>query len=386
MVPQTILGDHPHPTLDAAPGRWHPAPVPSDLSPKAVVLSATRAEAPGAVLRVAGLTVVERALRQLGQSPEIRVVVASDGTVPLPAALPANAEVRKVADAAAAVALARQLGAPRVGADVVRLDRKIWSAGVRVTDEPTRQAAEDAVFGALFRADLGFVARHLNKPMSVWFTRNVLVHTGVTPNQITLFAAVLGVFGCALIATGHYGWVAAGLALEQLQSVLDGCDGELARVRFQQSKLGAWLDTFVDDVLNVLLTVSAGVGLWQAGAGNWALAVGVAGGAMLVLSNLIIMRDMRRQKASGDLMDMVWWFSGGKKLGAMSAGGGGQGGPGIGTILFTMGRRDTAIYLWLLFALLGQLVLVLVMAAIIALAWFVASVIQLTVAPIGATR
>ena len=47
----------------------------------------------------------------------------------------------------------------------------------------------------------------------------------------------------------------AGFACQHLQSILDGCDGELARVRLQQSKLGAWLDTFVDDVLNVLITV-----------------------------------------------------------------------------------------------------------------------------------
>ena len=111
----------------------------------------------------------------------------------------------------------------------------------------------------------------------------------------------------------------AGFACQHLQSVLDGCDGELARVRMQQSKMGAWLDTFVDDVLNVLVTVAIGVGVARAGAGTWASVVGIAGGAMLVASNLIIMRDMRRQKASGDLMDMVWWFSGGKKLGAMSA-------------------------------------------------------------------
>jgi phosphatidylglycerophosphate synthase len=347
-----------------------------------LVLAVTRAEAAGAAMGVAGLTVVERAIRQLGQDTDRRAIVASDGSIPLPAALPANVEVRHVADAAAARTLARELGVLLVGGDVVRLDRKRFDSSIRVTDEASRRAAEDAVFGALFRADLGFVARHFNKPLSVWFTRHVLVRTPITPNQITLFAAVLGVVGCALIATGRYAWVVAGLALEQLQSILDGCDGELARVRFQQSKLGAWLDTFVDDVLNVLLTVSVGVGLWQAGAGEWALAVGVAGGGMLVLSNLIIMRDMRRQKASGDLMDMVWWFSGGKKLAEMSAGGG-QAGPSIGTVLFTMGRRDSAIYLWLLFALVDQLILVLVMAAIIALAWFVASVIQLAVAPLA---
>ena len=101
---------------------------------------------------------------------------------------------------------------------------------------------------------------------------------------------------------------------------------------------------------------------------------------MLVASNAIIMRDMRRQHASGDLMDMVWWFSGGKKLGAASAPTPDKR-PGIGDILFTMGRRDSALLLWLVFALCGVPVLALIMAAIIALAWFVASVVQLVVAP-----
>jgi phosphatidylglycerophosphate synthase len=342
-----------------------------------VVLSATRDEEPGATSSIAGLTVVARALRQLGQAGETRVVLASDGTVPLPATLPSNVELRAVADRAEAQEVGRALGAAVVGADVVRLDRNRWD-GLRVVDEASRRVAEDAVYGALYRPDLGFVARRFNKPLSIWFTRHVLVRTPVTPNHITLFAAALGVLGYILIATGAYGWVVLGLACEHLQSVLDGCDGELARVRFQQSKLGAWLDTFVDDVLNVLITVAAGLGVWRATASRWGLACGIAGGAMLVLSNLIIMRDMRRQNASGDLMDMVWWFSGGQKLGASTAT---QGKPGVGTFLFQLGRRDAAIFVWLLFGVLHQLVLVLVMADIIALSWFVASLVQLIVRP-----
>jgi hypothetical protein len=347
------------------------------MMPANLVLAATREEAAGASLRIAGLSVVERALKQLGQATGTEVIVASDGSIALPAALPANAQVRQVADAAAAAELARSLGAPLVGADVVRVDRAKLE-GLRVVDEPSRRAAEDAVFAALFRADLGFVARRLNKPLSVRFTRRVLVRTPITPNQITLFAAALGIVGCALMAAGGYLPILLGLLCEHIQSVLDGCDGELARVRFQQSKLGAWLDTFVDDVLNVLMTAAAGIGLWRSGAGSWALGVGLGGAAMLVLSNLIIMRDMRRQKATGDLMDMVWWFSAGRKLGESTAT---QGKPGIGTFLFALGRRDTAIFLWLLFGLLDQFVLVLIMAAIIALAWFVASVVQLLVRP-----
>jgi hypothetical protein len=342
-----------------------------------VVLAATAAEQPGALRRIAGLTVVGRALAQLGQAADTRVLLAGDGSVELPRELPANVELRPVAGRAEAERLGRELEAPVIGADVVRLDRTRWD-GVRVVDEASRRAAEDAVFGALYRADLGFVARRFNKPLSIWFTRHVLCRSPITPNQITLFAAALGVLGCGLMATGAYAWVVLGLACEHLQSVLDGCDGELARVRFQQSKLGAWLDTFVDDVLNVLMTVAAGAGVWRATGSALALACGIGGGAMLVLSNLIIMRDMRRQKASGDLMDMVWWFSGGKKLGASAAT---QGRPGIGTFLFQLGRRDAAIFVWLLFGLLDRLVLVLVMADVIALSWFVASVVQLAVRP-----
>lgn len=346
----------------------------------ALVLSATRAEQAGATLRVGGLTVVERALRQLAGRGA--VVVATDGSIPLPSPLPANIEVRPIAEPAGALALAASLAVPLVGADVVRVGSAM-NGGIRVTDEASRRAAEDAVFAALFRPDLGFVARRLNKPLSVRFTRAVLVHTAVTPNQITLVAAAFGLLGCGLVATGRYGLVVLGFLCAHIQSVLDGCDGELARVRFQQSKIGAWLDTFVDDVLNVLMTLTAGIGLYRAGGGAWALAAGVAGAAMLVASNLIIMREMRRQGASGDLMDMTWWFSGGRRLSDLPAG---AGSPGIGTILFQLGRRDTAIFLWLLFALGGQLVLVVVMASIIALAWFVASAVQLALSPRAAPR
>jgi 1L-myo-inositol 1-phosphate cytidylyltransferase / CDP-L-myo-inositol myo-inositolphosphotransferase len=342
-----------------------------------VVLAATAAQQPGASLRVGGLTVLERAIRQLARTPDARVIVASDGSIPLPPALPPNVEVRAVPDPAAAAVLAGDLGAQAVEGDVVRVGGGS-DEEIRVIDDASRRAAEDAVFATLFRPDLGFVARRLNKPISVPLTRHLLVRSSITPNQITLVAAAFGVFGCLAVATGRYGWVVAGFVMAQIQSVLDGCDGELARVRFQQSKMGAWLDTFVDDVLNVLMTGAAGIGLYRAGGGDWAMAIGVGGAAMLIASNLIIMRDMRRQRASGDLMDMIWWFSGGRKLSQLPAG---DGRPGIGTILFQMGRRDTAIFLWLIFALANQLVLVVVMATIIALAWFVAAVIQLAVAP-----
>ncbi len=240
-----------------------------------VVVSATHAEQAGASMRLAGLTIVERSIKQLAQLPSTRIIVASDGTIALPARLPDNVEVQTVKDAEAAASVAAGVGATLVGADVVRVAR--GDAGTRITDEAGRLAAEDAVFAALFRPDLGFVARRLNKPISVPFTRRILVATPITPNQITLIAAAFGLVGCALIASGRWAVMVAGFACQQIQSILDGCDGELARVRMQQSKLGAWLDTFVDDVLNVLITAAIGIGVARAGAGTWAAAVGLDG-------------------------------------------------------------------------------------------------------------
>src|SRR4051812_29023721 len=197
-------------------------------TPTTTVVSATRAEQPGASMRLAGLTIVERAIKQLAQAPDTRVIVTSDGTVPLPARLPANVEVQTVADAEAAASVAAGLGAKLVGADVVRVAR--GDAGTRVTDEAGRRAAEDALFAALSPPALGFGARRPNKPISVPLTRRILVATPITPNQITLIAAAFGLVGCALIASGRWAVMAAGFACQQIQSILDGCDGELARV------------------------------------------------------------------------------------------------------------------------------------------------------------
>ena len=134
-----------------------------------------------------------------------------------------------------------------MGVDVVRVQGNRLDRGTRVVDRASRRVAEDAVFEDLMRADLGIVARIINKKISFRLTRYLLVHLPFTPNMITLVAGLVGLFGAFLVSTGTYENVVMGFALAQLQSILDGCDGELARVRFQQTSLGEWLDTIVDD-------------------------------------------------------------------------------------------------------------------------------------------
>jgi hypothetical protein len=60
-----------------------------------VLLRATLAEVVGSSMRVAGLSVIERAIKQLHRQ-KYHVVLASDGSCRLPPYLPASVQVHKV--------------------------------------------------------------------------------------------------------------------------------------------------------------------------------------------------------------------------------------------------------------------------------------------------
>jgi len=116
--------------------------------------------------------------------------------------------------------------------------------------------------------------------------------------------------GCALIATGGYAAAVAGFGLAQLQSVLDGCDGELARVRFQQSAIGEWLDTITDDVLT-WRSSPAGPGLANSGArrSGGGPRAGRARASRVLFYNVVAYRELRRQGEGGEVLKVRWWFA-----------------------------------------------------------------------------
>jgi len=82
-----------------------------------------------------------------------------------------------------------------------------------------------------------WLARRWSAPVA-WMAR-----AGVTPNQVTVAATVLGVIAAALVAAQH---VRAGLALWLLGRLLDGYDGLLARAIGRTSLFGAYLDITLD--------------------------------------------------------------------------------------------------------------------------------------------
>ena len=91
----------------------------------------------------------------------------------------------------------------------------------------------------------GFISQYLNRP----FSRHLSValsRTPLTPNHITLLSFFMGLLGAVgLATTDPWFWIAGGILI-QIASIVDGCDGEIARIKLLQSPQGAWLDTVLD--------------------------------------------------------------------------------------------------------------------------------------------
>jgi len=363
-----------------APAQPPPIPPAARAVPPAqtAIVRATVAEAAGAGLVVAGLTVLERSVRQLGRQPGMRVLVASDGTFPLPPTLPTTVEIRRLegdAEGALENLRAETAGAVTlVAGNMVRLRGDPPTGGLRVTDEVSRLAAEDAIFADLLRGDLGFVARHLNKKISFRITRHLLCRLPITPNQVTLGAAALGLLGCLLLACGGYALMVIGMALAQLQSILDGCDGELARVRFQQSHIGEWLDTLVDDFMNVALISGIAIGLRRSGYSLVWTVGGFLAVGMYLFYNVVSYRELIRQGVGGELINIRWKAAKGRDMKSMAS----NRSAGLGERLLALGRRDTFVLGWLILAILHAMPVTIVWALIVAGFSFWAALVQIT--------
>ena len=98
----------------------------------------------------------------------------------------------------------------------------------------------------------GPVSRYLNRPVSRWLSR-YLVRTTVTPNQISLISWLLSCVAAGLMALNGYPALAIGGAVAQLASIIDGCDGEVARLKHSQNEFGGWFDAVLDRYADAVL-------------------------------------------------------------------------------------------------------------------------------------
>lgn len=125
-----------------------------------------------------------------------------------------------------------------------------------------RREAERRLGTSLCKPTDGPISRLLNRRISIPISL-MLARTGITPNQISAFNLILGVVGGLLFATTSYPVLVLAGILVQLASILDGCDGEVARLTFRQSLRGAWIDTVIDHVSSVALLLGLVIGQFR---------------------------------------------------------------------------------------------------------------------------
>jgi len=340
-----------------------------------VILRATEAEAVGARMRIGGMRIVDRAIRQLSRLRDARVIVVSDGSISLPRRLPANIERRDVdGDPAAAVeALQQELGpeTTSVGADTVWLQPGRFEKGVQVVDRASRRAAADSVYLDLQREPGGIFDRLINRKLSTALTRLLFANLPITPALLTLVAGFVGVYGALLVASGTAPNVVVGFAILEGYIVLDGCASLVARLRLNQSGLGAWLDTMIGDFVSIVLILAVGRALWAHGGTFLDMKMAVAGAAMTVFYAVVTYRELVRQ-GEGDVSKLRWWFAYGQTLRTVS----GAGSNSIKAVAM-LGARDLLIAAGLVLAAFDQLPIVLLLLLIVAASRAGAALIQL---------
>ncbi len=178
-----------------------------------------------------------------------------------------------------------------------------------VDDLPTRKHAEKLLFASLTKKIDGPVSRHINRRFSKAITRLVM-NTNIVPNHMTAVGLVIGLASAVVtaMATAQSLWLfALGGVLYQVSSMIDGCDGEIARLKFKHSDWGEWFDTISDDVINLSYQLSLGFAIANiTGAGIW-LHIGIA---TFVLGWVVCLALYRKllQSGKGTHLAIEWSY------------------------------------------------------------------------------
>ena len=166
------------------------------------------------------------------------------------------------------------------------------SVGVGADSPADLPRAETHLLASLVKDTEGFMSRHFERKISLAVSRR-LAATHVTPNAMTLVSIGIGIFGASFFLESSAASQTAGALLFLLHSILDGCDGELARLKFQESRYGGLLDFWGDNVVHVAVFSAMAAGWSRSSGARWPLVLGaLAVGGTLASAFLVYFRTM----------------------------------------------------------------------------------------------
>jgi phosphatidylglycerophosphate synthase len=180
-----------------------------------------------------------------------RLLAARLATLPTPAETLARA-----GEGAGAVYVAGRARADEVVEALASGEAPVEAATIPLLEGeftlPARTAAErriatDAHLRSLRKPTGGVLENLYMRPLSMRMTR-VLCNTRVTPNAMSIVTLLMALVAAGMVAAPSAAWQIAGGALHIFMRVVDCVDGELARLRYQASRFGEWLDSIGDGI------------------------------------------------------------------------------------------------------------------------------------------
>jgi phosphatidylglycerophosphate synthase len=147
------------------------------------------------------------------------------------------------------------------------------------------------------------INRLFSRSVSRFLTR-LAIHTPVSPNQVTLLSFILGLISTWFFSQGAYGMSLVGAIILVLSTWIDGVDGELARLTFRESKMGAKLDITLDCLVNFIVFFSIGVGLTRTTGDNLYAILGIVAVLGSIIS-FVFMNSLISESKSPDRPDSI---------------------------------------------------------------------------------
>jgi phosphatidylglycerophosphate synthase len=176
-----------------------------------------------------------------------------------------------------------------------------YDAGFRVSSGRQIQGVSITSRKTISEAER-FLVAHSGKPADGIYSEfnrrlcrpvvRLLAHTSVTPNALTITGLLVAILAAFLFAGGSYVYYLAGALLFFVSGLFDEMDGMVARLKFQESTFGTWLEGFVDKITYLAVFAGIVIGLHRE-YGSWPLKCGIALIIGSVLSVLVMARPRK---------------------------------------------------------------------------------------------
>lgn len=140
-------------------------------------------------------------------------------------------------------------------------------------------------------------SRHVSRLISPGIAR-----TRMTANAVTLLNTLLGLAGAFLLSVGGHLFQIAGSLVFVFSTIVDLVDGEVARLKLQETRFGHYLDVVCDNIVHLAIFIGTAIGLYRETANGifiyllWFF-LGGLGLCALILNRILAERHAGMQKS-----------------------------------------------------------------------------------------